>query len=147
MSYGDWEGHTREEIGALFPENWARYQADPAAERPSHGETRAELHARVVGALLDILAESAPGGQILLAAHGGTLRAIVAEVLGLALSGYRYFHFDNASLSILDLRLPAGPEGRASGRPSGLNGAILLLDDTAHLEPVKGSSEWLVASG
>jgi broad specificity phosphatase PhoE len=134
MAYGEWEGRTRDEIATLFPENWTKYQANPAQERPMGGESRGELHARVSGALLALMESHSPGSHILLVAHGGTLRAIVAELLGLDLRGYRHLHFDNASLSILEAcARPAG------SHPSRLGGTVLLLNDTAHLEPVK---EW-----
>lgn len=64
--FGTWEGLTDEEILRRFPH---------ARNSPwGDGETTAALSTRVVGALRRI-AESHPGGHILVVAHGGPVRA------------------------------------------------------------------------
>lgn len=132
VSYGDWEGHTIEQIATLYAEGWRQYQNDPIAGRPPGGESRDDLRRRVVPAFAEIARAHAPDSQILLVTHGGTMRAIVIQMLGLELDAYRRLHFDNASLSIVDLCVP-GPEFQ----PSDLRGSVVLLNDTAHLESLK----------
>lgn len=120
MSYGQWESHTREEIALLFPDNWQRYRGDPIEEAPIGGESRRIFHDRVVGGLREIVDRHSSGGDVLLAVHGGTLRAIVTQILQMDLHGHRRLRFDNASLSIVDVR-------------EDLSGVVTLLNDTAHL--------------
>ncbi len=120
MSYGAWETHTREEITHLFPDNWRRYKADPVAERPLGGESRPEFHTRVLGAVSDVTRGHHEGDAVLLAVHGGTLRALATHVLGMDLHGYRRLRFDNASLSVFELRRD-------------LSGVVALLNETVQL--------------
>jgi broad specificity phosphatase PhoE len=120
MSYGQWESHTREEIAQLFPDNWHRYRRDPVGEAPLGGESRGAFHSRVLAGLREIVDRHPSGGDMLLAVHGGTLRAIVTHILQMDLHGYRRLRFDNASLSIVDVH-------------EDLSGVVTLLNDTAHL--------------
>ena len=64
--YGDAEGMSFEQIEALYPEG----------VRAPGQETRAEVAARVVPALL-ALAERHPGERILVVSHGGAIRSVL----------------------------------------------------------------------
>jgi broad specificity phosphatase PhoE len=78
-AYGDWEGLTRSECEARFPEEWARHVADPRTPPPG-GESTDALLARVVPAIhqaADRLASPA-----LVVTHGGVMRAFLAAALG-----------------------------------------------------------------
>jgi broad specificity phosphatase PhoE len=66
--FGTWEGLTDEEIHARF---------NPTAETSwGDGESREEMAERVLGAL-DRIAETHPGGRVLVVSHGGPLRAVL----------------------------------------------------------------------
>jgi broad specificity phosphatase PhoE len=69
-NFGTWEGLTDDEILVRFPD--ARH--GPWGD----GETTEDVARRVVAALLRI-AESHPGGQVLVVSHGGPLRAALAR--------------------------------------------------------------------
>ena len=131
ISYGAWEGFTREEIAALFPAAWRHYEAAQDEGRPTDGETRSELRTRVVAALRRIESDHPGGGQVLVATHGGTMRMMIAATLGTEVPIYRHLRFDNASLSIVDL-----PHRAADEQTSAPRGVVTLLNDTAHLGPV-----------
>jgi broad specificity phosphatase PhoE len=122
LSYGEWEGLTRAQVRERDPEGWRRFSEDPIHEAPSGGETRIALHARVVRAL-DEIADQHQDSSILIASHGGTLRAIIAEYLNLDPGEEWKLRSDNASLTIIDVYA---------------RGSVLsLFNDTAHLGPRK----------
>jgi probable phosphoglycerate mutase len=77
--FGCFEGLTREEVAARFPEAWAGYLADPGPALPG-GESRDEL----VGRLLPAVASAAARlpGPLLVVMHGGAMRALLAGHVG-----------------------------------------------------------------
>jgi uncharacterized phosphatase len=68
--FGTWEGLTDDEILVRFPDARHGHWGD--------GETTEDVARRVVAALLRI-AESHPGGRVLVVSHGGPLRAALAH--------------------------------------------------------------------
>ncbi len=81
LAYGDWEGLTHQEIEARFPGWLARWRADPSTLSIPNAESWAAFSARVESAWRRLLDEAA-GCHVLLVAHSGTLRALLAHVLG-----------------------------------------------------------------
>lgn len=75
--FGDWEGLTREDCAARFPEEWARYRADPR-RGPPHAESHADFMARARRGLSTAL-HSAEGSPLVIS-HGGLIRALYAEI-------------------------------------------------------------------
>jgi broad specificity phosphatase PhoE len=78
IDVGSWSGHTREEVAALFPEGYARWQE---GEIGHDGETREQLTARVVAAVERACAAHS-GGTVLVVTHGGAIRALLRHVTG-----------------------------------------------------------------
>ena len=68
--FGTWEGLTDDEIFARFP--------DATNSSWGDGETREQMASRVFDALVRI-AESHPGGMVLVVSHGGPLRAVLTH--------------------------------------------------------------------
>ena len=77
--FGCFEGLTREEVAARFPEAWARYLADPGPAPPG-GESRDELIGRLLPAIASAVARLP--GPLLVVMHGGAMRALLAEHVG-----------------------------------------------------------------
>jgi probable phosphoglycerate mutase len=77
--FGCFEGLTREEVAARFPEAWARYLADPGPAPPG-GESRDELVGRLLPAVASAVARLP--GPLLVVMHGGAMRALLAEHVG-----------------------------------------------------------------
>jgi probable phosphoglycerate mutase len=75
--FGRFEGFTPGECELRFPEEWARYAADPPLGPPG-GETRAALLERLVPAVARAAERLAP--PPLIVTHGGALRALVARI-------------------------------------------------------------------
>lgn len=119
INFGEWEGLTREEIVKLFPELSSRWWAKPLETRLPGGETLEEVATRTVGALMEIAARH-PDGRVVVAAHGGTIRAGIARLLNMDLNQYWRLRQDNAALNIIELFEPGGAQ-------------LLLFNDTCHL--------------
>ena len=77
-AYGAWEGLTRCECAARFPEEWARHVSDPRSPPPG-GESADALLARVVPAVHRAAERLA--SPTLLVTHGGVMRAFLAAAL------------------------------------------------------------------
>jgi len=77
IDLGNWQGLTRDEVAARYPEQFAEWHAGhPVRDRG--GESRAQLDTRVLAALRDIEVD-----HVLLVTHGGTSRSIIEVLLGL----------------------------------------------------------------
>jgi alpha-ribazole phosphatase len=105
--FGTWEGLTYDEVAERYPEDWARWLVDPPSVRPEGGESYAEMQARVLIALSDVMA-SHPGEAIALVAHGGVNRAILCHALGLDLTYVFRIEQDYGATNIIDF-FPEGP--------------------------------------
>jgi alpha-ribazole phosphatase len=105
--FGAWEGLTYDEVAQRFPEEWARWLVDPPSVRPEGGESYAEMQARVLIALAEVMAEH-PAETIALVAHGGVNRAILCHALGLDLTHVFRIEQDYGATNIIDF-FPEGP--------------------------------------
>ncbi|NRQ34954.1 histidine phosphatase family protein [Nonomuraea sp. NN258] len=73
---GQWEGLTRDEIAAQWPEEYAAWEAPD-------GEPVTEVAARVAGAMRRWAARLDDDGLLVVASHGAALRLGICELLGL----------------------------------------------------------------
>ena len=104
ISHGRWEGKRRAEVEKLYPEEYARWEADPYSFAPTNGETGLAVTARALPALLEIVAAHA-NARVLVTSHKATIRLLIGSLLGFDLRRYRD-HLDQspASLNILDFQ-------------------------------------------
>jgi broad specificity phosphatase PhoE len=79
-SYGKWQGLTTEEVSSLHPEEYRRWRAGER-EVGCDVETLDDLGKRV-GQALQEAADSAPGGTVVVATHGGAARQGCGFLLG-----------------------------------------------------------------
>ena len=123
--HGHWEGHTRDEIRARFPEEYARWERDPFTFAPSRGETGLQVLARALPAFLEI-AERHPEDAVLLVSHKATLRLAIGSLLGVDLPGYRdKLDMSPCGLSVLDVK-------------SGAEARLVLYNDVSHYATLPG---------
>jgi alpha-ribazole phosphatase/probable phosphoglycerate mutase len=80
VGFGAWEGKTGEELERIMPGQLARFYADPVNNRPPGAEPLVEFTARVRSGLNGML-DAFAGQSILVVAHAGVIRAILAHVL------------------------------------------------------------------
>jgi alpha-ribazole phosphatase len=116
--FGDIEGLTFEEIKQKYPELAEELIQREIRAFPG-GETIEQLNERVQ-TFLKRLKKHKSGETLLIVAHGGPIRLIICNLLGLGLEHWVQIRVDHASLSIVETY----PET-----------AILnLLNDTSHLK-------------
>lgn len=123
--HGHWEGKTREEIRATFPDEYARWERDPFTFAPSNGETGLQVLARALPAFLAIVGRH-PDGSVLVVSHKATIRLVIGELLGVELRGYRdRLDMSPCGLNILDVK-------------SGAEARLVLFNDVSHYATVPG---------
>ena len=101
QSFGHWQGMTHEELAKRRDKTWTRFWLAPAHETPPGGESFVALMARVNDAIHE-LNRSHAGRDLVVVAHGGTIRAALALALNLDPEKALSWSIDNASLTRLD---------------------------------------------
>ena len=96
QSFGRWEGLTRDEVQARFPEEFAVWRSGGEPDRRG-GETRAEAGLRASGVVADLPA----GSTAILVTHGAAAAALVATLLGLGTVSRRIHGLGNCHTSSL----------------------------------------------
>jgi broad specificity phosphatase PhoE len=85
-SFGVFEGLTRDECAAQFPDLWASYRADASRVPPgaeSHEALARRMHEAVLRAAAARDDDAGDGGApVLIVSHGGSLRALLARATG-----------------------------------------------------------------
>jgi alpha-ribazole phosphatase len=82
LDFGEVEGLSYEEISATHPELFRAWMESPTSVRFPGGEGFADLRARVLLAVAE-LRERHEGEAVAVVTHGGVVRAVLADVLGL----------------------------------------------------------------
>jgi len=105
---GTWQGLTRDEIIAADSDGWHRWIAGDDI-RPGGGETRSEVSARVSAAVLRHAEDLPAGGTLVVASHGGAVRACLGRLLGLPVEHWTVLGgLVNCAWSVLEEQ----PDGR-----------------------------------
>ena len=120
LHFGAWEGLSYAAIGAR-PEGPAVLAGERAAPG---GESLADLAARLERFSARLRQESPPmtEGAVLVVSHGGPLRVLFCQLLGLPPSKHWAFQIDHASLSEVRWDPHSGP-------------LVVALNDRCHLDP------------
>jgi len=100
MGFGAWEGLTRDEIRARFPEGWEQWRSAPHLCAPLGGETVSKVAERV-GAGLTELQQAHADQTIVLVSHSIVMRVMVLAALGLGLD--RLWTVDAAPAGITEI--------------------------------------------
>lgn len=102
FSYGEWEGLTAEEAEARNPEDYAcRMALDANAFAAPGGEDTGQLLHRVRRFYERVEARHGPSENVLVVAHGGSIRALLVCLLGLPDDQFWRFRVDCGSLSVV----------------------------------------------
>jgi broad specificity phosphatase PhoE len=80
-SFGCFEGLTRDECAARFPDEWARYRGDIRLPPPG-GEPHAAVVVRMTAGVRRVAAALGDGAAGLVVSHGGAMRALVTAITG-----------------------------------------------------------------
>lgn len=134
MSHGRWEGLTRADVEARYPDEYEAWEADPFAFAPEGGESGLSVMARALPELRAIvLAHS--GLTVAVVSHKATIRLLICALLGLDARGYRdRLDQSPACLNVLDFKDP-------------VRARLMLLNDIGHYavrprDPGASLSKW-----
>jgi alpha-ribazole phosphatase len=82
LDFGEFEGRTYDEIAAIYPDVYQQWMDRPTETQFPGGESFSEMYARVIAATHELRARHA-GQSIALVTHGGVIRIILADALGM----------------------------------------------------------------
>lgn len=132
---GVWQGLTRTEIIERFPQEFAAWGGDSDI-RPGGGETRLEVADRVTRAIEKALLDIPENGTLVVASHGGALRAGLGRLLGLAPAQWAALGvLANAQWTVLTELDELTP------RPAGLNWRLQEYNAGSLPEPAMGDDK------
>lgn len=90
IAYGDWEGKTVDEVDREFHDDYVRWTADPAWNRPTGGgELAVEIADRAMSVVQEIRS-SFNEGNVLVVAHKATIRVALCQLLGIDVGRFRF---------------------------------------------------------
>lgn len=101
VHFGDWDGAALEQLWTDHPKALSAYFASPFTATPPGGEDTLAFHRRVINAVESIRARH-PKDSVLVVAHGGVIKCILAHCLQLDYKTSNWFtrlQIDYASLS------------------------------------------------
>ena len=121
IGHGRWEGLTRREVEAQFPDEYSAWEEDPFSFAPEGGESGVAVLARALPAVRQVVTRH-PGARVLVVSHKATIRLVMSSLLGFDPRGYRD-RLDQApaSLNVLDFRDP-------------VRARLMLFNDTSHYD-------------
>jgi len=122
IDFGQFEGMTFAEIQRLYPEAaklWTRKNIGSNPELGFPGGESLHTLATRVASFITKLTRTETSDTVLVVGHGGPLRIIVCQLLGLELSHWWQIQLNPASLTVVETY----PEG----------GVLCLLNDVCHL--------------
>ena len=119
ISHGRWEGLTRQEVEARYPDEYAAWEEDPFTFAPEGGESGVAVLARVLPVIREIVTRH-QGERVVVVSHKATIRLALSSLLGFDARGYRD-RLDQAPacLNVLDFRDP-------------VRARLMLFNDTSH---------------
>jgi broad specificity phosphatase PhoE len=98
---GEWEGLPHESFLQRLREKPHPFWSISVEERPPGGESFADVIGRV-GPAIDRLVEENAGGDVVIVAHGGSIRAALAHAMGVPGLAVLSFSIKNLSLTRLE---------------------------------------------
>jgi alpha-ribazole phosphatase len=101
QDFGDWQGRTYAELEATEADAYKKFWIAPGTTRPPGGESFADVMMRVARAV-ERRSALHPDTDIVVVGHGGSIRAAVAQALGLAPGRALALQVDPLSLTRLD---------------------------------------------
>ena len=101
LDLGELEGRTYDEIAAALPDLYAAWMSTPTDVRFPGGESYADLRARALVAV-ERLRASHDGATVVSVTHGGVVRAVVSETLGVPAERIFRIAVDPASVTVVE---------------------------------------------
>jgi len=101
-NFGEWEGMKFNEIEEKWPDAFSAWASNPLKFSPMDGESTSEVRERVMPAFNEIT-DQHKGQNIAIVSHGGVIRIILCELLGIPLENIFRIEQDFAALNIIEL--------------------------------------------
>ena len=101
MNFGAWEGLTASDIERSYAESFRLWRRNPERVKIPKGESFNEVVERVTRGMKKILSDR--GENILVVAHGGSIRAALAGLFAMDISASWRIRIDNCSLTSMEL--------------------------------------------
>jgi len=101
QDFGEWQGQTYAALEESDADRYKKFWIAPGTTRPPGGESFADVMMRVARAVERRSAEH-PNADIVVVGHGGSIRAAVAQALGLGPARALALQIDPLSLTRLD---------------------------------------------
>ena len=101
LDFGELEGRTYEEIAGTLPDLYVAWMTTPTEVRFPGGESYADLKARTLVAV-ERLRASHDGEAVVAVTHGGVVRAVVSDALGMPAERIFRLAVDPASTSVVE---------------------------------------------
>jgi probable phosphoglycerate mutase len=128
ISHGRWEGLTRGEVEARFPEEYAAWESDPFTFAPEGGESGVAVLSRALPVIREIVVAHR-AENVLVVSHKATLRLLLSSLLGFDARGYRdRLDQSPACLNVLDFKDP-------------VRARLMLFNDVSHYQDQPRRSE------
>lgn len=116
QDFGDWQGMTVGELKTLLGDDFEEVRRVPAEVLPPGGENFAGVIGRVADMVARLTREH-QGRDIIVFAHGGSIRAALAAALALTPGAALSFQIRNLSLTRIDHVIPGDEPPRGAAHP------------------------------
>ena len=88
IHYGEWDGNNKEYAETKFHDDYIKWNADPAWNAPTGGESAIAIAARARPVIEEIRA-TYKEGNVLVVSHKATIRIMLCALMGIELSRFR----------------------------------------------------------
>lgn len=102
VNFGRWCGLNKEEIQLQFSDEWKSWSQDWQNYKITDGETAQEAMIRANICIDEIIGRHKKG-NVLIVAHGGVLRGVLAHLLDLDFDQSWHFQFNNAEYTTINI--------------------------------------------
>lgn len=102
LDFGSFEGMTYDQVSRHYPEELSLWMADPVRTAPPGGESLDQLHQRV-RAFIDHRLLTEMSDTILVCGHGGSIRALICELLHLGPGHHWDFLIDRGNTAVVHI--------------------------------------------
>lgn len=123
VDMGDWDGRTFEELFREEGELVGKWMRNPSSVAIPGGEDFGAVRDRVMSAIREITSRYPGDQRVLVVSHGGPIRGILCEALGMELDGMFRIQIDLASISAVKYFDGGIPE----------TALVTLVNETYHL--------------
>ena len=122
ISLGDWEGLSRREVAARFPEDYAARGDDLENYRVAGGESFADCRQRVLTAWQEIV--RGDGQSIVIVGHAGVNRLLLCHLLARPIASLFDIAQDYGGVNVIEPGASGFCVSLINGRPADLGGGI-----------------------